>query len=63
MTYGGFKDLPRRTATDKVLRNKGFNFAKNPKNDVHQCGLTSLVCKFFSKKTSGGAVYSKVIEN
>ena len=35
MTYGGFKDLPRRTATDKVLRNKGFNFAKNPKNDVH----------------------------
>ena len=28
MTYGDFKDLARRTAADKVLRDKVFNIAK-----------------------------------
>ena len=35
MTYGDFKDLPRRTASDKILRDKAFNIAKNPKYDVY----------------------------
>ena len=30
MAYGDFKDLKRRTASDKVLRDKAFNIAKNP---------------------------------
>ena len=29
MTYGDFKDLARRTASDKALRDKAFNVAKN----------------------------------
>ena len=29
MAYGDFIDLPRRTASHKVLRNKFFNIAKN----------------------------------
>ena len=29
--YGDFKDLARRTAADKVLRDKAFNIAKDPK--------------------------------
>ena len=29
MAYGDFKDLKRRTASDKVLRDKAFNIAKN----------------------------------
>ena len=33
MTYGDFKDLKRRTAGDKILRDKSFNIAKNPKYD------------------------------
>ena len=33
MVYGDFKDLNRRTAADKVLRDKAFNIAKNPKYD------------------------------
>ena len=33
MAYGDFKDLARRTASDKFLRNKAFNIAKNPKFD------------------------------
>ena len=31
MAYGDFKDLSRRTASDKVLRNKAFNIVKNPR--------------------------------
>ena len=33
MAYGNFKDLPRRTASDKALRDKVFKIAKNPKYD------------------------------
>ena len=36
MAYGHFKDLTRRTAADKVFRDKAFNIAKNPKYDGHQ---------------------------
>ena len=31
MAYGDFKDLKKRTAADKVLRDKAFNIAKNTK--------------------------------
>ena len=31
MTYGDFKDLTRRTASDKILHSKAFNIATNPK--------------------------------
>ena len=53
MAYGDFKDLTRRTASDKILRDKAFNIAKNPKYDGYQRGLASVVYKFFDKKTSG----------
>ena len=43
MAYGDFKDLARRTASDKILRDKAFNIAKNPKYDVYQRGLASLI--------------------
>ena len=33
MVYGDFKNLNRRTGSDKVLLNKAFNVAKNPKYD------------------------------
>ena len=47
MAYGDFKDLARRTASDKVLRNKAFNIGKNPKYDGYQRGLASVVYNFF----------------
>ena len=50
MAYGDFKDIKRRTASDKILRNKVFNIAKNPKYDRYQRGLASMVYKFFDKK-------------
>ena len=55
MAYGDFKDLKRRTAADKVLRDKASNVAKNPKYDEYQRGLASMVYKFFDKKTKGSS--------
>ena len=42
-----FKDLNRREIADKVLRDKTFNIAKNPKYDGYQRGLTPMVDKLF----------------
>ena len=49
MAYGDFKDLEKRKASDKVLRDKAFNTAKNPKCDGYQRGLASMVYKFLIK--------------
>ena len=51
MAYGEFKDLARRNAAYKVLRDKAFNIAKDPKYDGYQRGLGSMVYKFFDKKS------------
>ena len=58
MAYGNFKDLARRTASDKVLRNKAFNTSKDPRYDGYQRRLASVVYKYFNKKISGGAIKS-----
>ena len=34
------------------MRDKTFNIPKNPKYDGYQRGVTSIVYKFFDKKTS-----------
>ena len=56
MAYGDFKDLKRRTASDKILRDKAFNIAKNPKYDGYQRGIASMVYKFFDKKSKGSGI-------
>ena len=35
MACGDFKDLARGTASDKILCDKAFNIAKNPKYDEY----------------------------
>ena len=52
MAYGDFKDLARRTASDKVLRDKAFNIAKNPKYDGYQRVFASMFYKLFDKKSA-----------
>ena len=59
MAYGDFEDLARRTASDKILHDKAFNIAKNPKYDGCQSGLTSMAYKFFDKKASGSGIKKK----
>ena len=60
MAYEDFKDLNIRTSADKVLRDKAFNIAKNPKYDGYHRGLVSMVYKFFDKKASGGTVKNEL---
>ena len=52
MVYGDFKDLARRTASDKVLRDKAFNMDENPKYDGYQRDLASMVYKVFDRKSA-----------
>ena len=47
MAYGHFKDLPRRTDSNKVLRDEVFNVDKNPNYDGYQRGLASMIYKCF----------------
>ena len=56
MAYRNFKDLARRTASDKVLRDKACNIAKNPKYDEYHRGLAFMVYKFFDKKAKGSGI-------
>ena len=56
IAYGDFKDLARRTTADKVLRDKAFNIAKDPKYDGYQRGLASIIYKFFDKTTAGSGI-------
>ena len=53
MAHGYFKYLAKKTQSDKVLRDTSFEIASNPKYDEYQRGLSSMVFKFFDKKSKG----------
>ena len=63
MAYGDFKDLKRRKQSDKVLKDKAFAIASNPKYDGYQKGLASMVWKFFDKKSKGASIKNEIKEN
>ena len=50
------KELARRTEPDKVLNDKAFKIASNPKYDGYETGLASMVYKFFDKKSCRSGV-------
>ena len=52
MAYGKTKDLVKRTQSDKVLKDKAFKIASDPKYDGYQRGLASIVYKLFDKKSA-----------
>ena len=63
MAYGDFKDLTKRTASNKILRDKAFNIAKignmmDIKVDLLQWSITFLI-----KKTSGSGIKNENISN
>ena len=63
MAYGDFKDLARRTQSDKVLKGKTFANANNPKYDGYHRGLASMEYKFFDKKSKGRGIKNEIKEN
>ena len=58
MAYGDFKDLKRRTQSDKVLKDKAFQIVSNPKYNGYERSLTSMVYKLFDKKSKGASIKS-----
>ena len=60
MAYGKSKDLVKRTQSDKVLRDKAFKIASDPKYDGYQRGLALMVYKFFDKKSSGSDITNEL---
>ena len=62
MAYGDFINLVRRRASDKVLRDKAFSIAKNPRYDGYQRGLASMIYKFFDKKIAKGSGFKSAIK-
>ena len=56
MAYCKSKDLAKKTQSDKLLRDKTFKMASDPKYDGYQRGLATMAYKFFDKKSSGSGV-------
>ena len=56
VAFGKSKDLAKKTRSDKVLTEKPFEIRSDPNYDGYQTGLTSMVYKFFDKKSSGNGV-------
>ena len=59
--FADHKDLLNRTEADKVLRDKAYDIASNPKYDGYQRGLASMVYKFFDKKSMGSGIANSSI--
>ena len=59
MGYGKSKDLVKRIQSNKVLKNKAFKIASDPKYEVYQRGLALMFYKLFDKKSSGSGVANK----
>ena len=59
MAYEKSKDLIKRTQSDKVLKDKAFKIANNPKYNGYQRGLASIVYKFFDKKSKGSGIVNE----
>ena len=61
VTYDKSKNLVKRTQSDKVLKDKAFKIANNPKNDGYQRGLASMVYKFLIKSLVEVVLLNQII--
>ena len=58
--YSESKDLIKRTQSDKILRDKAFIIATNPKYDGYKKGLASMVYNFFIKNLEEVVLIKKI---
>ena len=63
MADSKFKDLNKRTQSDKVLRDKAFEIASNSKYNGYQRQLASMVHKIFHKKSTGSGIKNEIKQN
>ena len=62
MAYCKYKELKKRTQSYKVLKDKAFAIASNPKYDDYQRGLVLVVYKFFDNKARGSGIKNEINE-
>ena len=60
MAYGKSRDLVKRAQPEKVLKDKAFKIASNPKYRGYQRGLSSMVYKYFDKKPKGSGIVASL---
>ena len=60
---GKYKDLEKRTKSDKVFKDKAFAIANKPKYDGYQRRLASMVYNFFDKKSKGAGMKNEIKQN
>ena len=58
MAYGKYKDLNKRTQSDKVIKTQALEIASNPKYDRYQRGVASMIFHFFDKRSKGSGTNS-----
>ena len=63
MASGKYKELQKRAQSNKVLKDKAFEIANNPRYDGYQRGLVSMAYKFFDKKSKGIGIKNEIKEN
>ena len=63
MGYASFKDSARKTASDKILRDKAFNAAKNPKYAGYQKRSCIYDLYFFDKNSTGSGIKNETKQN
>ena len=61
--YSDSKDLARRTVSDKNLKDRPYEIAKNRRLDGYQRPLASMIYKFFDKKTGSGVILEMNMSN
>ena len=61
--YSDSKDLTKTTQSDKVLKEKAFAVASNPKYGGYQRGLALMIYKIFGKKLKGSGFKNEIKEN
>ena len=49
-TYSDSKDLAKRTVSDKILKDRAYEVARNHNYDGYQRALATIFYKFFDKK-------------
>lgn len=60
MDYDTYKDMPRISASDKILCNKPFAIASTLQYDGHQWGYASIVYNFFDKECINASEAAKI---
>ena len=59
VAYSDIKDVAKRTISDKILKDKTYETARNCNYNGYQNVLASMVYKFFDKKTEWRIIVNK----